>query len=122
MGEITWHNDHILLIPFVGDWTLADFINLFEEAQAIVRASEHDAVDVFIDARQSSGFPKGENMAPHLKRVFQAKEIDRIIFVGGSSFGLRMVRLFTKILPIKSNKVAFVNTIAEAEDRLQTIG
>ncbi len=122
--HINWHNNEqtVLRLVFEGKWTLEEFINAGDRVVQMYgdRLVPEAQMHVIVDARQSRGFPKTGNMIPHVQRIFSLAPDGLIVFVGGSAFGLALVRITLNLLPAMKRRVYFAETIEESDQTIAT--
>lgn len=86
-------------------------------------AGEHPTgtISVIINAEKSAGLPRNANLLPHFRHGVQDHPYEYIVFSGGSSFGLALVRMISRIVPDGSRRIFFENDLPAAESRIESM-
>ena len=118
--SVDWHDpqETIIRTAFIGNWTIEDFIEALQQTKILAQTKPAGSVAVIIDVEKSSGLPRNANIIPHLRRGFQNMQYEQVIFAGGTSFGITLVRTVSRMIPESQRIIFFEDSLPNAEARI----
>lgn len=122
-ASIAWYNpeETILQVTFEGRWTVEDFIRMVAEAQQLMKDKPPESVSIILNVEKSAGIPRGASVIPHFRNALVTLNYQYFVIGGGTSFGIALARVVSKVLPHKNRTMFFEENVAAAEQRITTL-
>lgn len=102
----------LIIASFESSWTITEFSQVIDTINEMLETVTHP-VYAIAQGKNSRGLPRGGNMIPHLKRVFDMR-LEHIVVVPSSPSTNAVLEVLVRLRPKWSKHISFTNDMETA--------